>query len=397
MPARIVLIAGVQPIHYMARRIALIASAQPYGMPIYKGVVACAKEVGPWFVEVRSGNTPGLGQSSGHVPFDGIIAVFQSEAALAQIARSGVPVVGIGEQPPGFSAVTHDNAAIGDLGARHLQECGLSRCAYYGIASNWSIERFDGFAGAINRRNRTSNLSQERWPAFAHAARIDSAKAFLKHLPHPAGIMAANDVLARVLLDAALEMGLRIPGDVAVIGVNNDELMCETGAIGLSSIDTDPERMGYEASRLLDRLMHQKPAQTLRVAPRGIVQRESTSAIPVTDPDIAMAIRFIQKNACRGIGVDDLCDHLAISRRRLERRFREISGRSPGEEIRRIRMDRARTLLADTDMSIADITIQCGYAHSSSFVAAFHETVGQTPAHYRRQSRGEPPNAADPV
>lgn len=379
----------------MTRRIGLFSSPYAYAVPVHTGVATCAKRVGPWFVEVHAGIMPNLSQFLHDMPFDGVIAVFQNPEILAQIAASGRPFVSVGDSIGGFAAALHDNVAIGEVGAQHLLECGYTRCAYYGVESNWNFERFHGFAAAAKGSDlaATNEIKGRRqpWPAWREANTAEAARDFLARLPLPIGIMAADDILGRTLVDAAMEMNLRIPRDVAVIGVNNDQLLCETGAVALTSIDTNTERLGFEAALILDRLMRgeQLRSRVLRIAPRGIVQRASTSSIACIDPDIAQAIRYIQDNACSNISVDDVCEHLAISRRRLERRFREITHRSPGEEIRRVRMDRARALLAETDLSISEIAVRCGYSHSSTFATVFRATVGQTAAHYRRQSRGE--------
>jgi LacI family transcriptional regulator len=177
---------------------------------------------------------------------------------------------------------------------------------------------------------------------------------------------------------------------MAVMGVDNDELRCETGTVPLTSIDTNIFRIGYEAGLMLDRLLRGETLKSslLTVSPKAIVRRQSTSMAAHDDPDIAAAMRFIYEKACDGISVDDVCDHVVISRRRFEMRFKAAVGKSPGDEIRSIRIERAKALLVETDMTVVEIAVRCGYSHISGFATAFRRLVGVLPSEYRRRTPG---------
>jgi LacI family transcriptional regulator len=223
------------------------------------------------------------------------------------------------------------------------------------------------------------------WPDWATAGDRSHIRNWLKHLELPVAVMACSDMFARRLIDVAMDIGLRVPGDVSILGADNDELSCETGTIPLSSIDPDNERVGFEAGLLLDRLMRREhaSASTVLVPPRTVVSRQSTSIFAHKDPEIAEAMRYIHERACTDITVEAICDRIAVSRRHLERRFRQIIGHSPGEEIRHLRMERAKALLSDTNMTLTEVSVRCGYSHTSSFAAVFHDVVGMTPGQYR--------------
>jgi LacI family transcriptional regulator len=180
-----------------------------------------------------------------------------------------------------------------------------------------------------------------------------------------------------------------VPGEIAVMGVDNDELRCETGTVPLTSIDTNIFRMGYESGLMLDRLLRgDVRVGDVVIPPNAIVRRQSTSMAAHDDPDVAAAMRFIYERACDGIGVDDVCNHVVISRRRFEIRFRRAVGRSPGEEIRVVRVERAKALLANTDMTVVEIALRCGYSHISGFAAAFRQQTGMLPSEFRKQMPG---------
>jgi LacI family transcriptional regulator len=213
-------------------------------------------------------------------------------------------------------------------------------------------------------------------------------RVFLASLERPVAVLACNDGHGRRIADAAVEMGLRVPGELAVLGVDNDEMSCETGAIPLSSVDPDLYRVGFEAGlRLEERMRGENVGSTQMVSPKGVVRRESTSLFIHDDPDVAAALRFLYQHACDGITVEDVCGHVALSRRRFEQRFRAAVGRPPGEEIRRLRLERAKALLGETQMSLVEITRRCGYGHTPALTTAFRRAVGQSPSEYRRSVR----------
>jgi LacI family transcriptional regulator len=200
--------------------------------------------------------------------------------------------------------------------------------------------------------------------------------------------LAANDDRARHVLEACRASGLRVPEDVAVLGVDNDEVMCELTDPPLSSIEHGAASLGYQAAAQLDRLMAGKKAQKLHtlVAPEGVVTRHSTDVLAIADPDVAAAMAFIHQHSCEPIGVASVADAIGMSRSTLETRFRRV-GRTIRGEIQRLRIERARFLIATTDLPIKQIAAMAGFTYAHYMTTVFHQSTGWTPAEYRRHVR----------
>jgi LacI family transcriptional regulator len=198
--------------------------------------------------------------------------------------------------------------------------------------------------------------------------------------------LAANDLWGNQLLEVCRQVGLRVPDDVAVLGVGNDELLCELARPELTSVALPGERIGMEAAAMLDGLLSRSPApaRSRLLRPQGVVTRHSTDVLSVDDPEVAAAVRFIRNNAHLSICVDDVLLEVPVCRRTLERRFRAVLKRGLGEEIRRVRVERASALLATTSASMVEIGQRSGFSDAKQFSAIFHNETGQTPTAYRR-------------
>jgi len=212
---------------------------------------------------------------------------------------------------------------------------------------------------------------------------------WLSGLPKPLGVMACDDARARHVLEACRRLGLRVPDDVALIGVDNNEMLCELSPTPLSSVEQGLRRMGFEAAALLDRLMAGRKPSRLRyvIDPESVVTRRSTDVLAVDDPDVAAALRFVRDRACDDIGVPDVAEAIHVSRSTLERRFKAMMGRTVHAEIQRVRIERARQLTAATDLPLKQIAQQSGFRHLTYLTSLFRRRIGQTPAQYRRQIR----------
>ena len=198
-----------------------------------------------------------------------------------------------------------------------------------------------------------------------------------------------RDVYAIQVTNACRRCGIAVPTQIAVLGVDNDPVICSVSFPPLSSIDLHTKRIGYEAAALLDQMMagQSPPQTTVRVEPRQVVIRESTDVLAVEDADVAQAIRFIREFACRGINVQRVCKELGVSRRVLERRFHSCLNRAPKEEILRVQIDRAKSLLAQTNLSVAAVGKRVGFAAPQYFATVFRQSVGATPRQYRHSRR----------
>ena len=198
--------------------------------------------------------------------------------------------------------------------------------------------------------------------------------------------MACNDLRGQQLLNACRAVGVAVPDDVAVVGVDNDELICDLSDPPLSSVEPDTEKIGYEAASLLARLMNGETLcqRAYFIAPKGVVPRQSSDVLASDDDLVSQAVRFIRSNACRGINVDDVLKQVPLTRVTLKRRFEKLLGRSPKAEIVRVQLERVKHLLAETDLPQAQIADQCGFSHPEYLSVVFKQKTGQTPSAFRQ-------------
>jgi LacI family transcriptional regulator len=199
--------------------------------------------------------------------------------------------------------------------------------------------------------------------------------------------MACNDVRGRQVLNACRELELRVPDDIAVIGVDKDEVMCELSDLPLSSVILNTKRIGYQAAALLDCMMagERPPSETILIPPAGVATRRSTDVLSVQDPNLAKALLFIRDHACEEIGVDEVAVFAGLSRTVIQRRFRKELHETVHEAIIRLRLKRACELLGGTDLPQIDVAEKAGFKHCEYMGAVFKAHFGITPAQYRKQ------------
>jgi LacI family transcriptional regulator len=212
---------------------------------------------------------------------------------------------------------------------------------------------------------------------------------WLQALAKPVGIFAGHDVWALQVVEACRFAGLRVPEDIAVVGVDNDDLLCELARPSLSSVIVPAERVGYEAAALLDRLLagQQPPRQPVFIPPPGVVSRQSSDVLAIEDPVVAQAVRFLRDSAHLPLRVADVLRAVPVSRRALERRFQAVFERGLAAEIRRLRIDKARQLLAESDLPMNRIAERSGFSSQYQLSRAFRREVGTTPTAYRSAAR----------
>jgi LacI family transcriptional regulator len=213
--------------------------------------------------------------------------------------------------------------------------------------------------------------------------------AWLRGLPKPFAAFGADDGMVRHLSDMCVQADVNVPQEAALLGVNNDELLCELSLVPISSIALPLEQIGYEAARLLKSLMRGKspPSRPLLLAPMGVVTRASSDLHALHDVDIIAAMRFIQENADRPIDVADVADAAMLSRRTLQTRFSRTLGRTVLHEIEHARLERAKQMLTQTDLRAPEIARSAGFATALQMYRAFQRRLGTTPGEYRKQYR----------
>jgi LacI family transcriptional regulator len=270
--------------------------------------------------------------------------------------------------------------------------CRLERFAFYGTHSGTvGGKRHAGFCAALEPRGYGCDVSGVAWPTGSSWLTHDhwpELIAWVRGLPKPVGIMAADDTVAHDLAAACVKADIPVPEQVAIIGVNNDDLLCEAAWPPLSSVEADYSRMGYFAAKLLDRLLAGEELaageRLVLLPPLGVVQRQSTSVLAVDDPSLADALRFIRDHACDPCSVEDVLREVPVGRRWLERQFTTHFGRTPHDEITRVRIDTARRLLLQPDLGLPDVAERCGYSAIQNFTRTFRQMTGTTPGAYRR-------------
>jgi LacI family transcriptional regulator len=270
-----------------------------------------------------------------------------------------------------------------------LLEKGFQNYAFVGIHGRvWSERREHGFCQRIAKAGHSvavypapRRTSRRRW-----GAEQKTLARWLQKLPQPLGLMAYNDDRGREVLAACREAQLRVPEEVAVIGVDNDSLLCDLAAPPLSSVALNAERGGYDAAALLDKMMSGKGRSPQRIVaePLYVIGRHSTDILALDDREIATAVRFIRDHAGQSIHIHDVAQHVGVSRRTLEVRFQKALGRSVHAEIQRMHLDKAKRILAETDWPITKVAAVAGYNDSSYLHQVFNRQVGMTPAKYRR-------------
>lgn len=386
----------------------ILDAARPYDRLIVGGVAQYAREHGPWSLYVEEDplqKLPDLRRWHGQ----GIIANFDDRQVAAAISGLSIPIVGVGggfgwyDPNSGMPYIYTDNDAIGRLGAGHLLACGFERLAFYGyprgLTTGWSSERATAFAAACRSAGRSCDVFTGRHATARRWQELQRELCdWLRDLPKPVGIMACNDVRARHVLEACRSLGLVVPRDVAVLGVDNDELMCELTDPPLSSVDQAARRIGYEAAAVLDWLMRERtsagrhPAggrqRTSVIFPIGIVARASTDTMASEDETVRLILERLRATPWQRPDVVALAAEACVSRSTLEHRFREVVGRSIHEAFVRQRVSGVRRLVAETALPLKAIAARTGFKSVQYMTTFLRRHTGLTPAHLRSVERG---------
>jgi LacI family transcriptional regulator len=326
---------------------------------------------------------------------DGVIVPIQTRRSVATFRRLGVPVVNISGlmEDTGFPSVLVEDVAAGRLAAEHLLEMGVRHFGYLGLrGAAYARRRGEGFIQTVGQAGfpceqltLALNWYRGRGASEAHRRLED----WLDRLPKPVGVLSCDDSNVPRLVSACQALGIGIPEDLALIGVNNNELVCDTVSPPASSVDTDLYQVGFEAGALMHRLLSgERPPKTpILVPPRGVQRRQSTDVLAAGDPLVSDALRLMRRRAHEPVTIADILDALPASRRSIELHFREAIGRSPSEELRRLRLDRVAAMLGDGDLSLEEIASQCGFQYREQMWRAFRKAFGTSPGAYRRQRR----------
>ncbi len=326
---------------------------------------------------------------------DGILAWLGAWDELAEfVEKQNKPTVDFSFRRPhlGFPRVLEDHAHAAGLVAEHFLSRGFSNFAFYSEAPNWSYdERGQGFIAALKQREMGCVwLQWHQSPAFRSDRdqwnrRRSWLATRLARSPKPLGIFAANDQQALDVLESCELAGLKVPDEVAIVGAENYLLAPDAMHTPISSVDTNLELLGYRGAELLDQLMQggRPPKATVRVPAAGVVVRKSSDLLAVSHKGVARSLRFIWEHSHEPISVKDLVSVAAMSRRGLHKAFIEQLGRTPGEELHRVRIERAKKLLTETDHKMEVVANLCGYHSANSFCVSFKQATGLSPKMFR--------------
>lgn len=383
------------------REVALVIDpTKPYDRRIVRGVAAYVEsKAQDWSLYVEEdpiNRLPDLDAWAG----DGILANFDNRRVARAVLKLGIPVVGIGggygyyKQNTDIPYVRTDNKAIAELAASHLMDLGLQNFAFCSEPpsryNGWAQERQKAFRQFVTNAGYPCEVYAGRHTAASHWKQLQKElQSWLASLPSPVGLMACNDGRARHVLQACRARELRVPEDVAIVGVDNDDIMCELSRPPLTSIEQGTRRIGYEAAAILNSLMAGKPQPQQRTAvpPESLVERQSTDIVAMGDEDVAAALRFIRQHACDPIQVKDVLKVANMSRSTIEGRFREMLGRTVHGEIRRVQLESAQRLLRTSKMPIKEIVDEVGASSVQYFTAMIRKATGKTPGQIRHETQ----------
>jgi len=375
----------------------LVETSNAYARGLVEGVTAFLHEFPHWSIylpeQQRSAEAPRwLANWKG----DGVIARVETPQIANELAKLKIPVIDVSAARPlpDLPWVETDDRAIAELAAEHLLQRGFRNLAYCGeIGFNWSRWRGEAFAQVVQARggicSQFENATRSQ-PGYRWQDQMQKLAHWIEGLPKPVGIMACYDIKAQQLLDTCRQLGINVPDEVAVIGVDNDDLLCNLCDPPLSSVIPDARRTGYLAAKLLQQAMAGKKLQAEGhfIKPLGVATRQSTDVLAIEDREIAQVVRFIRLHACEGITVKDILRSIPLSRRVLENRFFKLLGKTPHQAILQQRLERVCTLLRESELPLDKIAAQAGFEHTEYLSVVFRRHFGVPPGTYRKTLLG---------
>jgi len=379
------------------RRVAvLVATDMGCSRDILRGVRRFTPRGAPWMLKVAWPTTTPLQVISDWKP-DGLIAKLFTSEMIDAVSALKIPLVNVSNISGDVTLprVAADEAAIGRMAAEYFLKRGFRNFAFVGYRQQrYPNDRGESFVQALRDAGHSchtyfrATLPTLR-PGGLWGDVDQRGRDWLSALPRPVAVFAYQDFLAWEVAELCHAAALEIPEQVALLGVDNDELFCELSHPPLSSITYPAERIGYEAARMLDGFFaHKPPREThLLLPPTGVVTRHSTDIVAIDDPDLAAAVRFIREHAAEGLSVKHVLRHVAVSRRSLEQKFRSVLKRSPLEEIGRVRLEIAQQLLARSDLPMPEVASRAGFSNAERLSVVFRRMTGTTPSQYRRKMK----------
>ncbi|WOO42047.1 DNA-binding transcriptional regulator [Rubellicoccus peritrichatus] len=366
----------------------MIESSRESGRQLIAGLADYARHFGPWNFHWHP-----LGLGSLEAPLEGIKLdgmMVRDMAGVPASIKAGVPAIDFTFSKAiskGAGWANTDDQAVSKTIAEHFLQRGFRNFAYCGYKDRpWSIDRGKHFTAWLQKADYAVNnfwIPSDSWGGTDNLEIIQ----WLESLPHRTALMATNDDLGRRLVGLCQEADLRVPDDCAIIGVDNDPLICGMSNPPLSSVKIDQYQAGYDAAAMLDKMMKGKPPKNLVVTAQvgELIVRQSSDIIAVEDAAVSKALRFIQQNAHRAVKVDEVARASGLFRRSLERRFREHLSRSISDYCREARAERLEKILRETRLNLEEIAEQSGFSEASHLTRFFITVRGESPSQYRKR------------
>ncbi len=379
------------------RRVSLLIPAwHHYGRGLIEGIWQYVQQHDPWLLDMA----PSEPDETTHIHDgwvgQGIIVSIHTSQVAASVRKHRIPVVNVsGARLPGvdFPRVTSDAQQVMRMAVTYLRDKGFKAVAFCGEPHRHFIDFWMEAYKAIMAEDGTHMMAYA--PSGEITATSDMVsqqrdrQRWIEGLPKPVAVIGWATVICRYLAMACTESGINVPEEVAILSLETEDLLAKVVHPPISGVDIPVESIGYEAARQLDLMMQGKPPakQEILLPPLGVTTRQSTDVFAVDDPKLQEALRFIRENASEGIDVGDVLRAVPMARRTLERRFQELLGRSPAEEIRRTKIEKVRQMLITTNMPVPDIAPLCGFNYVEHLIPIFKKYYGWTPSVYRRRIR----------
>jgi LacI family transcriptional regulator len=377
----------------------LVETSRGFGRNLLRGIARYAQLHGPWIFHITAGDyehaVPDMKQWGG----SGIIARIPNDAVAKAVVQANVPTIALGltdtqmrpESPLAtFSELSSDAREVARFAADHLLQRRFRNFAFVGLEDRaWSHRRERAFKEHLGNAGFAPHVyPQPRRKADRIWEREQIILSdWIGKLPRPVGLFACNDDRGREVLESCRIAKLRVPEDIAVLGVDNDEVFCQLSNPALSSVALNAETAGYRAAELLDDMMQGRIKRPRRIVVEtlGVVTRRSTDIVAVDDPEVADALQYIHRQNGCGVTVELVVDKVAISRRNLEKRFQQTLGRTILDEIQNTRLERAKRLLLETNYPVAKVAELAGFGSTGYFIQFFQHRVGRTPRRFRNE------------
>ncbi len=368
-----------------------VETSREFGRGLLHGIARYSRLHGPWRVYRQSAGLESPLPQWRDLKIDG--AIVRDGNMVGDLLKSGMPLIfaqHTRESYAPYPAIITDSAEIGAMAAAHFLDRGFEHFAYCGLDEFvWSRLRGQHFGERLERSGYEVDVYRQ---PKARAKRVWKSEQpliaeWLESLPKPLALMCCNDDRALQVIEACKLADLYVPDQVAVLGVDNDVLICDLADPPISSIALNTEGAGHEAAQLLEQLMSGEPmaGQQIRVQPTHIATRMSTDMLAVADVEVAAAVRFVRQNPNRMIQVNDVVEATNVSRRVLEKRFKATLHRSVYQEIRRVRVNYIIGLLVGTDMSITEIALKSGFDGVEHISRYFRKETGTSLREYRKR------------